>query len=130
MWKKRSFTSSGKLYDMKAFGTYSLQFASVGIQYPLFHLLMLANLAIGGIDKVKYYVCQMDRLLDSGLRNILVKWRSADCPYNKLLLASDRKIYSRTIDSSRKTEGLDEEDLQDEEDEGKCLLLFTSPFPD
>lgn len=111
-------------------GFWNLLFAICQCWYPLFRLLRLADLAIGGIDKVKYYVCQMDRLLDSGLRNVLVKWRSTDCPYYKLLLASNRKIDSRTVDSSRKTEGLDEEDLQDEEDEGKCLLLFTSPFPD
>jgi hypothetical protein len=92
--------------------------------------LRLADLEIIGMDKVKYYVCQMDRLLDSGLRNVLVKWRSADCPYYKLLLASTRKIDNRSGDSSRKTEGLDEEDLQDEDDEGKCLLSFKSPFLD
>jgi hypothetical protein len=72
----------------------------------------------------------MYRLLDSGLRNVLVKWRSGDCPYYKLLLASMRKIDNRSDDGSRKTEGLDEEDLQDEDDEGKCLLSFTSPFLD
>ena len=36
LWKKRSFTSSGKLYNMKAFGTYSLQSASVGIHCFVF----------------------------------------------------------------------------------------------
>ena len=40
------------------------------------------------------------------------------------------KVDNRSGDSSRKTEGLDEEGLQDEDDEGKCLLSFKSPFPD
>ena len=84
-------------------GFWDLLFAICQCWYPLFCLLRLADLAIGGMDKVKYYVCQMDRLLDSGLRNVLVKWRSADCPYYKLLLASTRKIDSRSVDSSRKT---------------------------
>ena len=70
----------------------------------------------------------MDRLFDSWLRNVLVKWRSVDCPYYKLLLASVRKIDNRSGESSRKTEGLDEEYLQDDDDEGKCLLSFTVPF--
>ena len=92
--------------------------------------MRLADLAIGGIDKIKYYVYQMDRLLDSELRNVLMKWRSADCPYHKLVLASMRSIDNRTCDSSRKTAGLEEEDLYDEDDKGKCLLSFTSPYPD
>ncbi len=36
-----------------------------------------------------------------------------------------RKIDNRSVESSRKTEGLDEKYLQDEDDEGKCLLYFT-----
>jgi hypothetical protein len=59
-----------------------------------------------------------------------MKWRSADCPYHKLLLASTRSIDNRTGDSSRKTACLEEEDLQDEYDKGKCLLSFTSPYTD
>ena len=41
-----------------------------------------------------------------------------------------RSIDNRTCDSSRKTAGLEEEDLYDEDDKGKCLLSFTSPYPD
>ena len=82
--------------------------------------------------EVKYYVCQMDRLLDAGLRNVLVKWRSADCPYYKLLLASTRKIDNRGSGSLKRTEaeGLDGGNLEVDDDEGKCLLYFTSPFPE
>ena len=104
-------------------GYWDLLFAICQCWYPLFCLLRLADLAIGGIYKIKYYVCQMDRLLDSGLRNVLVKWRSANCPYYKILLASNRKIDSRKSDGS-KTEGLSDADLKDEEDEGRCLFSF------
>ena len=68
--------------------------------HPLFCLLRLADLATGGIVKVKYTVCQMDRLLDYGLRNVLMKEKSADCPYYKILLASARKIENRRKDAS------------------------------
>ncbi len=46
-------------------GFWDLLFALCQCWYPLFCLLRLTDLAIGGIDKVKYNVCQMDRLLDS-----------------------------------------------------------------
>jgi len=85
-------------------GFWDCFFAICQFLYPLFHLLRCADLAIGAIDKVKYYLCQMNRLLDSKLMNVLVKWRSADCPHYKLLLASTRTIDIRSGDSSRKTE--------------------------
>ena len=69
----------------------------------------------------------MNRLLDTGLWNVLMKWRSADCPYYKLLLASMRKIDNRSVDSSRNTEGVDEVDLQDEDDEG-IVSIFHITF--
>ena len=55
---------------------------------------------------------------------------SADCPYYKLLLASTRKIDNRGGGIFKTNEGLDQEDLAVEDDEGKCMLSFTSPFPD
>ena len=100
--EERKFHFIREIVQHEGFG--DLLFAICQCWYPLFCLLRLADFAIGGMDKVKYYVCQMDRLLYSGLRNVLVKWRSADCPYYKLLLASTRKIDNRSVDSSRKTE--------------------------
>ena len=86
--------------------------------------MRLADLAIGGIDNVTYHVCQIYRLLDSGLKNVLVKWRRVDCPYYKLRLASTRKIDSRKLllperliaekvtgDWSGESEGLNDDDL-------------------
>ena len=65
-------------------------------------------------------VCQMDRLLDYVLRNVLMKWKSADCPYYKFLLASARKIENRRKDASSMTKGLNDADL---EAEGRYLFL-------
>lgn len=95
-------------------------FAVCQCWYPLFRLLRLSDLAIGGIDKVKYYVCQIDRLLDAGLSNVLAKWRMPDCPTLKLVLASTRKIERKKGDCAEKTEGLEDEDEDElKEEEGK-----------
>ena len=99
-------------------GFWDLLFAICQCWYPLFHLLRLSDLAIGGVDKVKYYVCQIDRLLDSGLNNVLAKWQMPDCPMLKLVLASTRKIARKKGDGAEKTEGLEDEDESGEE-EGK-----------
>ncbi len=87
--------------------------------YPLFCLLSLSDLALRGIEKVKYYVCQIDRLLDSGLSNVLAKWQIPDCPSLKLALASERKIARKMGDGRKKTVGLEEED-EKIEDDSKC----------
>lgn len=108
-------------------GYWDFLFAVCQCWYQLFCLLRFANLAIGRIDKVEYYVCQMDRLLHCGLRNLLMKWNSVNCPYYKILLSSTRKIDSRMMDGSAKREGLNDADVEDDEDEGRCfffMLLF------
>ena len=86
---------------------------------PLFRLLRLSDLALGGFEKVKYYVCQIDRLLDTGLSNVLAKWQMPDCPSLKLVLASERKIARKMGDGREKTKGLEEDD-EKMEDDGKC----------
>jgi len=45
----------------------------------------------GGIDKVMYYVCQIDLLLDAGISNVEKKWTAPTCLANKILVASMRK---------------------------------------
>jgi hypothetical protein len=67
--------------------------------------LRLADMR-GGIDKVKYYVCQVDLLMESGLQNVMKKWSAPTCPADKLLSASMRKLDNRK-DGNLKTEGLD-----------------------
>ena len=100
-------------------GFWDLLFAICQCWYPLFHLLRLSDLALGGIEKVKYYVCQIDRLLDSGLSNVLAKWQMTDCPSLKLVLASERNFARKMGDGSEKTKGLEEDD-EKMEDDGKC----------
>ncbi len=99
-------------------GFWDLLFAICQCWHPLFCLLRLSDLAIGGIDNVKYYVCQIDRLLDSGLNNVLAKWQMPDRPMLKLVLASTRKIAKKKGDGAEKTVGLEDEDESGEE-EGK-----------
>ena len=102
-------------------GFWDLLFAICQCWYPLFRLLRLSDLALGGIEKVKYYVCQIDRLLDSGISNVLAKWQMPDCPSLKLVLASTRKIARKMGDGREKTEGLEDEDEDEQmEDDGKC----------
>ena len=103
-----------------AFGTYYLPFAICQAWYPLFHLLRLADTSIGGMDKVKYYVSQIFRLLDHGLQNVIAKWTHPTCPAEKLLDASTRNIDKNTSGLA-KTEGLEEEC---EEESGKYYVTF------
>ena len=60
----------------------------------------------GGIDKVKYYVCQVDLHLESGLQNVLKKWSAPTCPADKILSESMRKLDNSKV-GNLKTEGLD-----------------------
>ena len=62
----------------------------------------------GGIDKVKYYVCQVDLLMKSGLENVLKKWSAPTCPADKILSALMRKL-DKSKEGTLKTEGLDNE---------------------
>lgn len=67
----------------------------------------------------------MNRLLDCHLRYVLMKW-IAGCPYFIILLASSRKIDSRRTDGLSKTEGLNDADLEDEEDESRYFFFAHS----
>ena len=52
--------------------------------YPLLRLLHLCDTRIGGMDKVKYYVCQVDRLLVPGLDKILELWIKPSNPHYEI----------------------------------------------
>ena len=62
----------------------------------------------GGIDKVKYYLCQVDLLMESALENVLKKWSAPTCPADKILSASMRKL-DKSKEVNLKTKGLDNE---------------------
>ena len=60
--------------------------------YPMYRLLRLADMKIGGIDKVKYFMHQIDRLLLQSVDEVFEKWDSDSCPALKLKLACDRDL--------------------------------------
>ena len=74
----------------------------------------------GGIDKVKYYVCQVDLLMESGLENVSKRWSAPTCPADEILSYSMRKL-DKSKEGNPKTEGLDNEgDIEN----GKLIYLF------
>jgi len=89
-------------------GFWELLLAICKLWYPLFRLLRLADMR-GGIDKVKYYVCQIDLLMEHGLENVVKTWSAPTCPADKILAASMKKIETSTKEGKPKTEGLDDE---------------------
>jgi hypothetical protein len=60
--------------------------------YPMYRLLRLADMKIGGIDKVKYFMHQIDRLLPQSIDEVFEKWDSDSCPALKLKLACDSDL--------------------------------------
>jgi hypothetical protein len=59
-------------------------FAIIQACYPVFRILRLADMKIGGMDKLYYYVCQTDRLLEPAMHNVMMLWKKSSMP--KLLL--------------------------------------------
>jgi hypothetical protein len=47
---------------------------------------------IGGIDKVKYFMHQIDHLLPISIDDVFEKWASDSCPALKLKLACDSTL--------------------------------------
>lgn len=69
---------------------WDLHFAVCQLLYPLMRLLRLADMRVGGMDKVKYYAMQVDRLMSNGLDNAVQKWK--DAPKVELAMAANRKL--------------------------------------
>ena len=63
---------------IKSEAYWDYHFAVIQALYPLYCLLRLADMKEAGIDKVKYYVMQVDCLLDEGIGNICSKMESND----------------------------------------------------
>ena len=68
---------------------WALQFSVCQMLYPLYRLLRLCDMKVGGIDKVKFYVVQVDRLLDEGLDRVLLAIEKMGDNYNNLANAVD-----------------------------------------
>ena len=58
----------------------------------MYRLLRLADTKIGGINKVKYFVHQIDRLLPKSIDEVFDMWHSGSCPALKLKLACDKDL--------------------------------------
>lgn len=57
---------------------WDLHYSVCQLLFPLYSLLRLADHRIGVLDKVKYYVCQIDRLMDGALADVVEKWKASD----------------------------------------------------
>jgi hypothetical protein len=89
LWKRRNFTSLGKLYDMMAFWTY---FCYLPVLVSTF-LHIETDWPCNGMDQQSKVFClPNDRLLKSGLRNALYKWKNAGYSLYKIRLTSTKKL--------------------------------------
>lgn len=80
------FEFVGNIIGYPSFWT--LLFAMVQALHPVYRLLRLADLKCGGMDRVKYYVLQTDRLLMPGLENVVTQWENPLMPNLELSSAS------------------------------------------
>ena len=71
-------------------------FAIIQACYPVFRILWLADMKIGGMDKLYHYVCQTDWLLQPAMHNVMMLWKKASMPKMSLekmnLSAEDTKF--------------------------------------
>jgi hypothetical protein len=71
-------------------------FAIIQGCYPVFRILRLTDMKIGGMDKLYFYVCQMDRLLEQVMQNVMDQWNDPATPKISLekmnLQAEDKKF--------------------------------------
>ena len=74
---------------MRGFGTYSGMCVKHCIPCIV---LRLADMKIGGIEKVKYFMHQIDRLLPQSVVEVFEKWDSDSCPALKLKQACDSDL--------------------------------------
>ena len=77
--------------------------------HPMYCLIRLADMRIGGIDKVKYCMHQIDHMLPQSVAELLEKWKSDSCTALKLKLSCDKELdfdLPKTMGGS-KTTGLE-----------------------
>ena len=75
---------------------WDLVFAVDQALYPAYRMLRLSDMKYGGQDKMKYYVCQADRLIKPAFQNVLDKWNAATMPRDALIaikLSDDDKNF-------------------------------------
>jgi hypothetical protein len=84
-------------------------FAIIQLLYPLYRLIRLCDTQRGCIDKVKFYVMQVDRLLEPGLDNTKVKLESMDDEFKVVVESSKKSTKGKAkkkVAAKLKTEGL------------------------
>lgn len=86
-------------------------FAIIQLLYPLYRLLRLCDTQRCCIDKVKFYVMQVDRLLEPGLDNTKVKLESMADEFEVVVESSKKstkgKAKKKKAAAKLKTEGLE-----------------------
>lgn len=79
-YKRFSFVST--VLNNDAF--WDCLFAVIQALYPIFCILHLADMKVGGMDKLYYYVMQTDRLLKPALENVMKLWKDPKMPTMEL----------------------------------------------
>jgi len=64
----------------------------VCLQSIVSNVSFIMTMKIGGIDKVKYFMHQIDRLLPKSIDEVFEKWDSDSCPALKLKLACAKDV--------------------------------------
>ena len=62
------------------------------IQCIVYYDLLISDMKIGGNDKVKNFMHQINRLLPKSVDEVFEKWDSESCPALKLKLACDTDL--------------------------------------
>ena len=99
-------------------GFWDLLLVTCQLWYPLFWLYACRH--VGWYLQEKYYIFQVDLLMELGLENVSKKWSAPTCPADEILSALMRKL-DISKEGNLKTEGLDNEgDIGN----GKLVYLF------
>ena len=98
---------------------WDFHFAIIQALYPLYQHLHLADIKESAIDKVKYYIMQVDNLMDDGIENVCSKMASVD---GSLILMKLCDIVCLDLPVPG---GNIQGNVKKEEGTGKCCGLFT-----
>jgi hypothetical protein len=93
---------------------WDLHYSVCQLLFPLYSLLRLADHRIGVLDKVKYYVCQISRLMDGALADVVEKWKASDAV----------KISMLTIHEFPEDDKKGKAKKKEEEEMGEFVFVF------
>ena len=97
---------------MKRDDYWDLHYAVCLFLYPMLRLLRLADMRIGVMDKVYWYVLQVDRLLEESTNNVVEKWQKGGLMLELTVCKQKQlpKVGDKERKGKAKTEGLEDED--------------------